>query len=181
MHVASIPIESQALLVGALAVDGRVISLDAPHVPLDDGGLRRLERVLAQTTIFLPSREELSLIWGLEPDIEACRRLADLGPEFVAIKLGDAGSLVWSAIAGRGWRIPIFPTDTVDMTGAGDAYCGALCATYALTSDPRAAAASGTAAASFVVEDFGGLHALRTRPEEFDRRAEDILERIEEV
>lgn len=181
VHVAGIPIESQAALVGSLAVDGKVISLDAPHVPLDDGGLHRLERVLAQATIFLPSREELRNIWGLEPGIEACRRLADLGPDVVAIKLGDAGSLVWSKVAGRGWRVPIFPTDTVDMTGAGDAYCGALCATYASTSDARAAAASGTAAASFVVEDFGGLHALRTRPDEFDRRFEDVLERIEEV
>lgn len=66
----------------------------------------------------------------------------------------------------------------VDMTGAGDAHCGAFCGNYARTRDPKNAAVSGTVAASFVIENLGGLHALGTPEAAVDARTEEVREHI---
>ncbi len=178
LHIASIPVSSQQALVEEFASRVTTISVDAPHVPLNRAGRERLERVLASVTAFLPSREEVKAIWDLEPSLETCRRLGGFGPEVVAIKMGDDGSWVWSREGGTGWRVPIYQTESVDMTGTGDAYCGAFCGNYARTRDPKNAAVSGTVAASFVVENLGGLHALGTPETAVDARAEEVRECI---
>ena len=91
----------------------------------------------------------------------------------------DAGSVVWSREMQKGWRVPVYRTKPIDTTGAGDAFCGAFCATYSRTRDPRAAAVSGTVAASFVIEGFGGLHAIDTPFSAVERRFDDVNQRVE--
>lgn len=179
LHVASIPVESQEALVGTFAAAGRVISVDAPHLPLDRRGREQLERLLASVSVFLPSEDEVGVLWNLEAGLDSCRRLAAFGPEVVGIKMGDAGSLVWSHAMQQGWRVPTYQTQSIDTTGAGDAFCGAFCATYSRTSDPRAAAVSGTVAASFVVEGIGGLHAIDTPSAAVERRSEYVDQQVE--
>lgn len=179
LHVASIPVNSQGALVETFVASGRVISLDAPHLPLDRSGREQLEGLLASVTIFLPSQQEVDAVWSFEPVLESCRRLAAFGPEVVVIKMGDAGSLVWSREMEQGWHVPIYRTDVVDTTGAGDAFCGAFSATYTQTRDPRASAVSGTVAASFVIEEFGGLHALDSQSTAVERRSGNVNERVE--
>lgn len=179
IHVASIPIQTQQALIEIFIASERVISADAPHVPLDRSDRERLETMLANVTVFLPSQEEIDIIWSLEPGLDACRRLAAFGPEVVAIKMGDAGALVWSRESRQGWHVPVYPTSSVDVTGAGDAFCGGFCATYARTRDPKAAGVSGTIAASFVIEDLGGLHALGTPIAAVEARFTDVMKRIE--
>ena len=134
---------------------------------------------MASVTIFLPSQQEVDAVWSFEPVLESCRRLAAFGPEVVVIKMGDAGSLVWSREMEQGWHVPIYRTDVVDTTGAGDAFCGAFSATYTQTRDPRASAVSGTVAASFVIEEFGGLHALDSQSTAVERRSGNVNERVE--
>lgn len=180
-HVASIPVGTQEALVGFFSPTGMVVSLDAPHVPLSEAERRALEALLANVTVFLPSREEVEAIWSSEPSLETCRRLGALGPEVVAIKMGDEGSFVWSRSFAKAWRVPVYGTQSIDVTGAGDAYCGAFCATYTRTRDPRKAAVSGTVAASFVVENLGGLHALGTAAADVKQRAADVDGRVWEV
>lgn len=181
LHVASIPVDSQAALVETFASSGRVISVDAPRLPLDQSGHRQLEQMLASTTVFLPSEDEIGVIWNLEAGLDACRRLAEFGPEVVGIKMGDRGSLVWSRERQRGWHVPVYPAKSIDATGAGDAFCGAFCTTYRRTRDPKAAAVSGTVAASFVIEGLGGLHAVDTPPSAIERRFADVNRRVEVV
>lgn len=179
LHVASVPVESQEALVDTFAAARRMISLDAPHLPLNRSGRAQLERMLGSVSVFLPSEDEVGEIWDLEAGIDSCRRLATLGPEVVGIKMGDAGSLVWSREMEQGWRVPTYQTQAIDTTGAGDAFCGAFCATYSRTRDARAAAVSGTVAASFVIEGFGGLHAIDTPSSTFERRSNDVNQRVE--
>ena len=179
LHVASIPVDSQVDLVESFAASGRVISVDAPHLPLDGRGREQLERMLASVSVFLPSEDEVDVLWNLGAGLDSCRRLAALGPEVVAIKMGDAGSVVWSREMQKGWRVPVYRTKSIDTTGAGDVFCGAFCATYSRTRNPRAAAVSGTVAASFVVEGIGGLHALDTPSADVERRSEHVDQRVE--
>jgi len=74
----------------------------------------------------------------------------------------------------RWWRLPAFPAQELDATGAGDALAAAFLLRYAETRDPCDAARFGAAAASFVVEGPGIMAAagraavearLRAHPE----------------
>jgi ribokinase len=47
------------------------------------------------------------------------------------------------------------------LTGAGDSFCGGFSVGYLKTGDAVEAAFYGTVSASFVIEGFGGLHALK--------------------
>ena len=61
----------------------------------------------------------------------------------------------------KNWiQVPTYPTEAVDPTGAGDAFCGGFLVGMAQTRDARQAALYGAVSASFIIEDFGVLHAL---------------------
>ncbi len=51
--------------------------------------------------------------------------------------------------------VPAVPTNVIDPTGAGNAYCGGFLAGYVQTSDVLTAARYGAVAASFLVEQAG--------------------------
>ncbi len=85
--------------------------------PDTQAGLRSL---LAETTIFMPNRDEAATITGSSDPAEAARRLASLGPHLVVVKLGRQGSLGWSA--GRVVHQEAVPVDVVDTVGAGDVF-----------------------------------------------------------
>jgi len=59
----------------------------------------------------------------------------------------------------------------VDVTGAGDAFCGGFMADFVQHGDPVRAAITGTVSASLCVQDYGALHMLRAAPDEIDHRA----------
>jgi ribokinase len=78
----------------------------------------------------------------------------------VAVKLGPRGVLVWDRVAREGVLVPAEPTETLDPTGAGDAFCGGFLAGLVETGDARLAARFGTLAAARVVTCFGAEGAL---------------------
>jgi len=57
-------------------------------------------------------------------------------------------------------HVPAAFANVVDVTGAGDAFCGGFLAGFLATDDPVAAAAHGVVSASFVVETRGAVAAL---------------------
>jgi sugar/nucleoside kinase (ribokinase family) len=83
---------------------------------------------------------------------------------------------VFDSRVGRTYHIPIVPVETVDSTGAGDGYCGGFAISYCQTGDALEAALRATVSASFVVQDFGALHALHINKAEAHRRL-DMLRR----
>ncbi|WP_340025697.1 carbohydrate kinase [Paenibacillus sp. FSL K6-1096] len=70
------------------------------------------------------SGEELELITGEEDCAAALDLLHDWGAGAVAVTLGKDGTLISSP--GSRMRIPSIPVESVDSTGAGDAFSGAL-------------------------------------------------------
>jgi ribokinase len=78
----------------------------------------------------------------------------------VAIKLGSDGSLVCGPDLEEPVHVPCVPVETVDPTGAGDAYCGAFGVAYGQTRNALAAALHGTVAGSLTVERRGALAVL---------------------
>jgi len=93
--------------------------------------------------------------------LDAARWIMDRGPEFVVVKKGEHGAVLYA----RDWMFfaPGYPLERVfDPTGAGDAFAGgflgALAAETAWDGDDREALKRaviyGSAAGSFAVEDF---------------------------
>jgi sugar/nucleoside kinase (ribokinase family) len=90
--------------------------------------------------------------------VNAGRKVLELGPDFVIVKKGEHGAILFSKEGVV--SLPAFPVDKlVDPTGAGDSFAGGMMGFLAQadTADHSAfkkAMAYGTVAASLTVEDF---------------------------
>jgi ribokinase len=120
-------------------------------------------------------------LWGKIDSWEAAERLAQFGPALVVIKAGSKGSLLYERTTGGRWRIPAYPVKVVDVTGAGDAYCGGFMVGLEETGDPVLACCYGSVSASFVLQGFGPLYALRHSREEAERRVDQLRNEVEVV
>jgi sugar/nucleoside kinase (ribokinase family) len=91
------------------------------------------------------------------------RRLTDAGTSIVTLRMGPEGSLVYARSGASHLKsamhlavhVPAVPTNVIDPTGAGNAYCGGFLVGYILTGDVLTAARYGAVAASFLVEQVG--------------------------
>ncbi len=68
--------------------------------------------------------------------------------------MGAEGSLVCSD-KGEGWRIPALPTAVVDVTGAGNAYCGGFLVGLGEGHDALESACRAAVGASYALRQFG--------------------------
>lgn len=178
IHFAPMPVQAHFPLVQALRKQGCRLTLDspwwdgaandrAPHLPLLNS-LDALLPSLAEVRVFLNE--------DLEP-AAAIRLLRQFGVAATVVKLGVAGSLVWAAHGDLIVHVPSFPAQTVDPTGAGDAFCGGFLVGLIETGDAVEAARYGTVSASFVVEGFSSLHALTVPRDQAESRLQAIQPR----
>jgi ribokinase len=171
LHIAPISIRTQRTLPDVARTAGiALVSIDPGERCMQPNLMPHIEAMLATCDVFMPSDQELRSLLGdvMSRDMAGCVRwFAARGPRIVVLKLGSAGSVVYEAAGdGRLTRIPALPgARVVDVTGAGDTYCGAWSAAYAALGDPVEAALRATVAASFAIEDYGAsaiLNAART-------------------
>ena len=73
------------------------------------------------------------------------------------------GSIVHDSIRNETYRIPIYPANTVDPTGAGDFYSGGFLEGIGETGDVVEAGLRGTISASFCVENWGAFDMLNVK------------------
>ncbi len=161
---------------------GRVaVSLDWPWWDWDQEG--QANRALLQNVDYLlPSVAEASVYAdavGLDP-FDAVRSLLDGPPHFAVVKLGTRGSRVLPGPESKWMSVPVFATRVIDPTGAGDAFCGGFLVGMVRTGDAVQAALYGAVSASFVIEDFGPLHALNVLPSVANERLSVLQEKMEE-
>jgi ribokinase len=90
----------------------------------------------------------------------AAEAFGALGAGCVVLKLGAQGQYVYEPASDRKWHVPAYPARLVDVTGAGDSYCGGFLVGLDQTGDPLEAALRGCVTASLVVEGVGALYAL---------------------
>lgn len=169
-HLAAMPFNAVESLVAAIRgwSTTAMITLDT-HEDEIAGFQDRIAAVLPSVTAFLPSREEVATWFGWDDPERAIGELGGLGQRFTVIKMGADGSLVHEAATGRTWRVGLAPGPVVDVTGAGDAFCGGLAAGLVLGDAPADAARRGAASASLAIGGFGALHDW-ARPDEALRR-----------
>jgi len=165
-HVAAIPFGQVDRLVRAAArlPSAPLITLDT-HEDFVAGYQERLTGLFPFLGAFLPSREEVALWFGDDDPERHIGELLALGPRVVVIKMGAEGALVQQAGQPRPRHIPIVPVTALDVTGAGDAFCGGFVARLAAGADTYEAAMAGAVSASFAVEAYGieGLLGVSVR------------------
>lgn len=155
------------------------VSVDILPYPLD-GNLDApdLLKLLRRVDAFMPSEAEAeSLLPGHEPRA-FCHEITGRGPRLVIIKQGDHGATLFDRERNIFRQIPPYPANVDDLTGAGDSFCGGFLVGYAETGDVVQAALYGTVSASFVIEGFGGLHALKASRSQAETRLKELQKQI---
>ncbi|MBM3320592.1 MAG: sugar kinase [Candidatus Eisenbacteria bacterium] len=137
------------------------------------GARADLDRLLPRIDTLFVNDSEVKELTGETNLARAARRAAELGPKTVVVKKGEHGALL--SREGTVFAVPAYPVEVVkDPTGGGDAFAGGVLGFLARSgaldeASFRESLLHGTAAASFVVEEFGprGLYGLpRERLEE---------------
>jgi len=166
VHVAAMPIEAAERIVESVRrmAPGASILLDT-HEDYVRGYRDRLLHLAAKVDVFLPSREELVDLVGFDDPARAIRELwPEKGTPLVVAKLGKDGVLLWDKDRSAVVALDAAPARVVDVTGAGDAFCGGFAAGLAQGLDPLEAARRGSVSAAFATEGVGSLALTRVTP-----------------
>ena len=112
----------------ALATAGVALSLD-PNVrkelASDPSYRRTVDTLIARARFFLPSEEDLAVLFPGEAFPAVAERFLDRGAEIVVLKRGDQGSIGMDR-SRELIEMPAFPATVLDPTGAGDCFCATL-------------------------------------------------------
>jgi ribokinase len=127
---------------------------------------RELPALLNGVTAFLPSQEQLcDLFWGETYDIwKMAESVSMYGCEYVVVKCGARGQMLYDANNKRKWEIPAYPARLADPTGAGAAFCGGFLAGYCKNYDPLEGVLYGNVSASLKLEGSGAFYPLDVLP-----------------
>ena len=144
---------------------------------------RELPALLNGVTAFLPSQEELAnLFWGETYDPwEMAEAVSMYGCEYVVIKCGVRGQLLYDTNTKRKWEIPAYPARLADPTGAGDSFCGGFLAGYCKDYDPLEGVLYGNVSASLAIEGSGAFYPLDVLPGLAEARLSVLREMVREV
>ena len=124
-----------------------------------DSAWDTLMLMIAKTDVITINDEEARQLSGEYSLVKAAKKIHDMGSEFVIIKKGEHGALLFHN--GKIFAIPALPLEEVfDPTGAGDTFAGGFAAYLAKKEDfsfetMKSALIVGSAMASFTVEKFG--------------------------
>jgi len=141
---------------------------------------QELRRTLAGVHGLMLNEGEARLLSGEQNLLAAGRRVLEMGPRFVVIKKGEHGSLLVSHE--DLCQVPAYPTvRTIDPTGCGDSFAGAMMGYLAAQqrSDARAlraAIARGSVLASFAIESFSVEALAGVTPADVQRRLSELHE-----
>lgn len=121
--------------------------------------------------IVSPNLREARLLTGLDDPADILRQLKAYGARIAVLRMADAGSLVLDE-NGAFHAIPAYPVDQiVDVTGAGNAFCGGFVFGYSKTNNAQQAGWHGGVSASLALHQFGALYPL----DNIQQRAESRL------
>lgn len=181
-HISAMGFVLQVEMAKFLTEKGIPYSYDITQASLGGDGSQFADSFIIQNCkLLLPSIEEVEMVYGPQPLIPLFQKIAQLGPKYMAVKLGARGSLVHDAEKDKTWHIPVYPARVVDTTGAGDAYCGGFMAGFGETGNIIEAGIRGTASASFAIEDYGSLHLMNVNKQKAAQRADHIRKNVKPV
>lgn len=133
-----------------------------------------LEKVISKSHMLTLNESEAELFTGERSLVKAAHQLLELGPEYVLIKKGGNGSMLFSKE--EIFLLHAFPLDDFkDPTGAGDTFAGGFMGALAAGGKTdfaaiRGALAYGTIVASFGVEEFSLERLIRLDRKQIEER-----------
>lgn len=143
-----------------------------------EGSRDALVEVLRRVDLVLMNDGEVRQFAGNPNITQAAETILELGPSYVAVKMGEYGAALISKTSR--FHLPCCPLRHFeDPTGAGDSFAGGLMGylAWANSTDEaelRTAVAFGTIAASFTCETFGPEALLATTPQAIYERYETL-------
>ncbi len=177
VHIAPFSIDRQLAFATLFASRGAVVSVDV-ETHFIKGKTSTLMEILRLDPIFIPSLEHVRILSGASsPDpAESLPWISGCGASLVVVKCGSRGAWVVKRGERTLWHVDVVPgVRTVDVTGAGDAFCGGFMAGLALSGDEVEAAAYGTVSASYVVESLGAARPPSFNPQDARRRLDQVV------
>ena len=139
-----------------------------------DSALDDLMKIIAKVDVITINDEEARQLTGEYSLVVAAKKIMTMGPEFVVIKKGEHGALLF--FEDEMFYAPALPLKEVfDPTGAGDTFAGGFAGYLTKTGDYsfenlKKAIIYGSALASFSVEKFGTERMTNLKKEELYER-----------
>ena len=166
--------EVQIGVINQMAKRPKLIALDTMNYWISSA-LEDLKKVLKMIDVLIINDEEARQLSGEHSLVKAARSIHAMGPDYLVIKKGEHGALLFynrddSPESDSIFFAPALPlADVFDPTGAGDTFAGGFMGYLAKTDDisfenMKRAIIYGSAMASFCVEAFS-LERLKTLDE----------------
>ncbi len=157
---------NQANVISQLTNPKALIILDTMNFWMDNA-LNELLEVIKRVDVIIINDEEARQLTGENSLVVAARKIYEMGPQFVVIKKGEHGAMLFNQ--DNVFSAPALPLETVfDPTGAGDTFAGGFSGYLTKTNDfsfenMKRALIYGSAMASFCVEEFGPERLLNLK------------------
>jgi sugar/nucleoside kinase (ribokinase family) len=179
-HFGIHPDEPDLAFARDLAGLGGLVSIEpfkSAERPADGEGLARLSQA---AHIFSPNVEEAASMVGREDltPLKLAQAFCAAGGQVIPLRMGPLGSLALDGRTGLAAHIPAYPTQVVDPTGAGNAYCGGFLAGWAASGDLVTAGLCGAISASFLMETVGTPLVTETVRSEARRRFDELRPQV---
>lgn len=147
--------ELNGLLDQLRQANPQVVIVWEPALEHLSGGEAEFGPLLRRLDLLSPDLEQAWSMTGQDDPLEMAHTLLAWGVPIVAIRMGARGSIVATG-QGQRWQIPaVPPAELVDVTGAGNAYCGGFLVGLGEKLGVLEAALYGAVSASFAIQQFG--------------------------
>jgi len=183
-HLCPIDFMTHSLMPAVFRQEGfTTITLDPNPGYMNAAFWNDVPAILTGLTAFIPSEDDLrNLFDGRSDDLwEMAEAIAAYGCDFVIIKRGERGQLLYDAARKTRWEVPAYPARLVNLTGVGDAFCGGFLAGYRHTFDPVEGVLHGNISAAIVSEGVGALFALDVLPGLAHARLDSLRQGIRKI
>jgi len=167
----------QAGVLDQMTTKPELVVLDTMNFWMDCA-LEDLLTVIKRVDVITINDEEARQLTGEYSLVVAARKIHEMGPEYVVIKKGEHGALLFNN--DNIFYAPALPLEEVfDPTGAGDTFAGGFAGFLAKTNDfsfenMKKAVIYGSTLASFCVEKFGTERMEKLEGNEVHRRLQQF-------
>jgi sugar/nucleoside kinase (ribokinase family) len=168
----------QHTVIDRLETRPKLVAMDTMNFWMDIA-LPELTETIKKVDVLIINDEEARQLSGEYSLVKASKKIMDLGPQFLVIKKGEHGALLFNE--NNVFSAPALPLEEVfDPTGAGDSFAGGFISYLAKTDDisfenMKRAVIYGSAMASFCVEKFGTERLVGLTQQEIELRVKSFI------
>ncbi len=160
----------------------KLIAMDTMNLWIENTN-EVLKEVISKIDVLIINDEEARQLSNQHSLVKAARTIMDLGPEYMIIKKGENGALLFAENEDVFFAPALPLEDIFDPTGAGDTFAGGFMGYIAQTDDTsfsnmKRAVIYGSAMASFCVEKFGTTKLEEVNQEQIDERVQQFMELV---